>query len=596
MLAIAAIWAGLAIAPKPARAWTETQVQSARVHVDLDRDARAVVALELDVKVRGGWLEGLEVAGLDPDLELSEEKPPWVVSTEGTKFRPDVRARNGRVQLRFDDRPSPRRGRYHVGLVYTTKLAHRATRPLESGDVRVTWTLPGWRTGLDAVRVSVTAPAGAEFSDEQGSAVERTRRAAGGRVLLESRRAHLPRTVAWPIAIDVPAAAMAAELGTDQLPAPTVKPRDAGPAKHEAIAPRERAEGNRGWVVLTCLLAALALARRTLFVAACRRCRVPSEPALRLPEVGRVLAILSAAAAAWTFGAQSASHPWWTDGTLAVGGIDPMAWLGAHRASEWLAHALLVVIPLLAWERTPRSASPPRLGQWRHASDAMVEQAARAWRRRWLSPLMFFDLRSPAGWLTMGAVLVLVRAGAGGTTLTTVWALVLSAPLMLAGTPRQLPRTVLERLGALVAAAPTVTERWRSGSPPELVPVVHVAGDGRWQDARLRVEGVRWLPGLVRCDAALADRASAMELTPELAMIVVTRPGSPAERAMQLAAPDVAVREAPGGRSQARVLSPSRISPITVIRSCAAGTPRPVEARSGRADALREWLPLKRSA
>ena len=55
----------------PARAWTTAQIESAHARVEVDAEAVAEVTVLLQLQVRGGWLEGLELAGFDPDLQLN---------------------------------------------------------------------------------------------------------------------------------------------------------------------------------------------------------------------------------------------------------------------------------------------------------------------------------------------------------------------------------------------------------------------------------------------------------------------------------------------------------------------------------------------
>ncbi|HJK89766.1 MAG TPA: hypothetical protein RMH26_03430, partial [Polyangiaceae bacterium LLY-WYZ-15_(1-7)] len=198
-------------APGRAHAWTDAQVRTVKAEVRVDAAARAEVQLAVEVRVRGGWLEGLEVAGLDPELALDEESLRFV-SVQGERFRPRVRVREGgRVQLRFERREAPRRGTYEVRFRYRSDLAPMA-RPTEDGErVRVEWTLPGWEAGLDGVELTLDVPGDAAFppEDDALATIHRSRETGEGRSRLSWRRAHLPRTLPWTVAAEVPAEAMA---------------------------------------------------------------------------------------------------------------------------------------------------------------------------------------------------------------------------------------------------------------------------------------------------------------------------------------------------------------------------------------------------
>src|SRR5688500_8249262 len=96
--------------PLPARAWTEANVTRASAVVRIAADATAHVQLSCTVQIHGGWLEGLEIADLDPDLVLDPEHPPWVRDAAGAELSPRIAvAPGGRVQIVFRRRDAPRR-------------------------------------------------------------------------------------------------------------------------------------------------------------------------------------------------------------------------------------------------------------------------------------------------------------------------------------------------------------------------------------------------------------------------------------------------------------------------------------------------------
>ncbi|MEM9192639.1 MAG: hypothetical protein AAGF12_25920 [Myxococcota bacterium] len=216
--------------PAPvAEAWTEANVQSAVASVEVAPDGAARVGMLLTVHIHGGWLEGLEVAGLDEDLVLDETKRPWATGEDGEKFSPEVRiSRDGVLQFSFRGRGrSPRRGTIVIGFVYHTELAHRTTRPGEDETIVVGWTLPGWRSGLDAVEVDLSLPGEAtslleNFEDDASirSRVVPTR----SRTIVRFHRAHLPRTVPWRVEAATDEAAMIEELRAVPVAEPKPQP------------------------------------------------------------------------------------------------------------------------------------------------------------------------------------------------------------------------------------------------------------------------------------------------------------------------------------------------------------------------------------
>lgn len=354
VLGAACVW--LAVAGS-ARAWTETDVQTARAEVDIGSDGRAQVVLELEVRVRRGWLEGLEVAGLDPDLQLDPERPAWWLQVDEAEdgappasFEPELKVRNdGRVYFDFPRRKAPRRGTYRAGFAYETRLQ---PEPLAGDRIRLGWTLPPWRSGLDDVTVVVRAPAGARPAIEppdEPSAVRATRSEEGGRTTIQFRRAHLPRTVAWTVGVTVPSEAVDLAL----RPEPSAAP----PLPTSSAPPPPGTGGPLPWL-FAAALALLVAAKLWLYGRACRETRVRPRPLIPLPTWLRVALSATAAlvaAATWT-----------------------------HLPAAALA--LVGTVPLLTFERLPRAPAPPRLGVLRRVRRQDLRLAhRRTWRHRWLA-------------------------------------------------------------------------------------------------------------------------------------------------------------------------------------------------------------------
>jgi hypothetical protein len=514
---LSVVLALFALAPVRAHAWTDAAVRSVQAQVVLDREARARVTLTATVRVHGGWLEGVELAGLDPDLELDETATPWAVDGDGRRYRPRVRkVRDGRVQISFPG-TSPRRGQVTVGLTYHTALAHRATEPLEGEDrVRVRWTLPGFRSGLDGVQIEVVAPPGSRMGPrdprDTGASLQRTTEAREDGTALRWRRAHLPRTTPWTVRVDVPAEALAEPLRGPPVLAPPPPP----PA---AEAPPR--DPTPFWLGLAGLLALVALAKLAAVARLARLARSRARPLLPLPGLVRALLALAACAG------------------------------GALLALEQRPVLGLAALAGAALAAAYRPGAPPpgsRLGAWR-AADARWIAASRgaAWRR-WLSPAGLLDATTPlgalhlAGWLAAPWVLSAFDAVAFEVRLL---APLLPLPILGSGTRLSFPRGPAESLRALLAVA----RRLRSlPSGVALRPVMHVDVRGTVQDARVRTVLDHRPAGLLRLDLALGQtpHAGGWDATPML--VVVTRANSPADAALAAALGDLPGRESRGGR------------------------------------------------
>lgn len=517
-------WLVLALAvglsrPEQAHAWADAHVETASATVDVDTEGAAHVALELAVRVRGGWMEGLEVAGLDPDLVLDEEAPPTWFSEEGERFDPRVKVRDGgRITFSFRRRTSPRRGRYRVTLAYRTSLVGRAIEPAGDGKIRVSWTLPGWRTGLDGVRISLRTPGDAaqpEAITETQALIDHDRRRDGDHTVLSWRRAHLPRTVPWTVTADVPETAMHPDL---RAPASPKVPTPRAPATPpQPPSPREAPWMLAAWIAL------LAVLRIGAFRDACRQRGVAARPLLPLPAGARtVLALICAGAGGWFFDAA------------------PIA-----AFSAWVGAVLTAI------ERTPEGVPAPRLGGFRPATRADIDRARRAIRRARWSLLGCLDGGRPTGLLVLLAAVWLVGEVHRVDTplppevpLSVAHGLLLLVPLLLTGSPRQLPTAPEARLARLVTLAGELPIPWEVA----LALSVHQTVAGAIQDARLRLVTAIRPVGLVRMDLVLADRVGSGGRVAVPRLLLVTREASPAERRLHAIAPDLEPVRGPAGR------------------------------------------------
>ncbi len=499
-------------------------MESVAAEVALEPSGEAVVELRLQIRVRGGWLEALEVAGLDEDYVLDEESVVFA-SEEGSRFSPQVRAReDGRVSFGFRRRSAPRRGRYRASLRYRTNLAGRSTRPLEGGRVHVEWTLPGWRSGLDGVSVAFVAPGGSRFTAEESTraSIETDEQELpDGRRRLSWRRAHLPRTVPWTVAIEVPGEAMDEAL-SQRATAPPPPEQSEGPS--QALERAEVAEARPLLpMVVAALMALLCVVSIWTFDAEAKRRGATAVGVLPLPKVARVLLVLSAGVAAG-----ATANPTW--------------WLG-----------LLGAMALVVLERQTM-ARAPALGSWVDVNDAMRRKAQVARRLiAWRSPTDISTISGAA--VALGTTLVIafvhrqdLAEGArwfGPAQAGDLPGLVLLAIPFLTGVRRQLPLSGAERLLRLEEHGQ------RLASQGEFRLAVHQDAQGRWQDVRLRVFTITRPAGLLRVDLGLSS-------TGRLVGMVLTRTGSTAEALVASQYPREEGRVGPGGRV-GRVVEPEAL-------------------------------------
>src|SRR5262249_31052874 len=144
------------------------------------------------VHVRGGWLEQLELVGLDPGLVPIPEEPPLAVDADGALHAAAVRVTDdGRVVLSFDRDSAPHRGDTTVSFAYR---AHLVPEPVDGTDVaRVRWTLPSWEGGLEEPVLVLRVPGRATVPGEiacPSCAVATDEH--DGITTLTLRRTHLP--------------------------------------------------------------------------------------------------------------------------------------------------------------------------------------------------------------------------------------------------------------------------------------------------------------------------------------------------------------------------------------------------------------------
>lgn len=463
------------LAPAHALAWADATVRSARARVVIDENAHAHVAIDATLRIEGGWLEALELDGLDPGLVLDALDPVTMApapSADGLSsvedlapLEPTVTLRDdGVLVLSFTRRNAPRRGDYVVHLAYDAELAGRSRA--DTDGIHVSWTFPAWRHGLDSVRVDLEVPAGAEPVLAADDEIEVARRDESATTFFTLTRAHLARTREWPIEIVVPESAMASRLA---MAAP--------PPTHVTLTsarerPRPPWQGGIALAIASVLAAVRVLRSRRIE----DRERVMLRPLVPVPAPIRALACLALGAALM--------------GTALV---------GEHAA---LLAVLALSILALTVSRGAPVVVPPKLGSFRHATTSIRRAARRARLLHAIGPDAWLDATAPAGLLLLGAFGVLVSRVPNEALGPALVALAMLAVVSLDGARISRPSPPLVALGRLLGFARQA--RVSLDCPPvALMPVVHLDVRGVAQEARIRV--LTALPeGTLRADVVIA--------------------------------------------------------------------------------------------
>jgi hypothetical protein len=435
----AAVWSrasGIALvlavsAPRAAHAWTETRVESAGAQLDVSGDGRAHVSLRIGVRVLGGWLSKLELAGLDPGLALDPDRPPSLLTEDGQQLTPEVRfLRGGRVVIAFPSRArAPHRGRHELLLQYSTTLA---SEPSRDGGRTLRWSLPAFSTDLRDVDVQISAPAGTRAAGEPDGAVTVSESSQGERAVLHWQRAQLPRTLVFEAALALPASVVRETLRSQQQErVPLFAQRSTWAvllllllvgAKRAAVRASERAEHARGW------------------------------PLLGLRGRPRALASIALAGAA-------------------IGLYPAQPWLGSAALCALCAHGLD-----RGFARLPQR--PVRWTRPRYALELARLRRLRA--ARLLGTAAWLDATTPLGFSLLAAcyALALQRALLGAGVDVWVEALLAATPLWLSATRFALPKSTLEDLLAqrrVAAKRQLAADASKSASPERAQPLAEPA-------------------------------------------------------------------------------------------------------------------------
>jgi hypothetical protein len=259
---------------QPAQAWTRARVETAVAHVDLQAGGEMRVALELGIRVAGGWLTNFELTGLESELALDPEQPAYVQCADGSTLVPTTKSRgDGRLLFSFaDKKTAPHRGLHRLHVAYRTTLS-----PVEAkraNAIPFSWSLPAWQDDLLQADIWISAAQGARFAAdaEPDMAVEHELSQEGARTVLHFHRARLPRSLVFSADFELPAGS----AGT-------------------ALARRQASHGPSPAFYAAALVLALAWLKRCAAINLAARRRVRPLPLLALAASPRAIAMLACA-------------------------------------------------------------------------------------------------------------------------------------------------------------------------------------------------------------------------------------------------------------------------------------------------------------
>jgi len=359
--------AALLLAAIPAQAvpgWVETRVTAHAATVDVERNGTATVTQELGVRLRGGPLAELPVAGVDSDAEPLPDAT--VICTDDQKFGTVplsvAREPDGSLKLTVERERGLRTGSYVFRFSYRTQLAKRDLIRRVGSHVELRWVGPRFDDGLDSARVTFRIPeanvapmlpspgsSGAAVNelDELGGVFVGNLRRAPGKDELEILRPHVARgePALWRVWV--------ADSAFDAFTAVAAPQSPTLLASHElGESPRERLGWLIGAVIAGLAFGSLVFAKWRGFQAAAAlrnaeaRALLPLAPGLRAALSGVLLGLAVIAGGRW----------------------DEPTWVGL---------LLLGVMACATLFATPGRAAPRGPGQWLPLSeaDAFARQA-----------------------------------------------------------------------------------------------------------------------------------------------------------------------------------------------------------------------------
>jgi hypothetical protein len=509
----------LLFAAFPARAaWVETRVTAHSAVVDVERNGTATVAHELGIRLRGGPLSELSVAGVDGDAEPLPDAT--LICTDDPKFgvvpllverQPD-----GSLKLTVTRERGLRTGSYVFRFSYRTDLLKRELIRRMGNHVELRWVGPRFEDGLDSARVTFRIPeAGVAPTlpspgsgvgtvselDELGGVFVGNLRRAPGKDELEVVRPHVARgePALWRVWV--------ADAALDAFKAGAAPKQRTTIISHElGESPRERLSWLLGAVFAGLSFGLLCFAKWRGFQAAAQLRQAEARALVPLAAGPR------AALAGVLVGLAVIAGGRWDEPTL-VGAL------------------LLLAMACAALYATPGRAEPRGPGQWLPLS----ETDAFASRPDSL-PGRFLDAgRLPGALLLLGlcgafvAAHVVVRAHSPYRAVELLMGGALLLPVFLTGRARELPVAVggdpANLLRRLLAR---LQQRGRRAVPLARLPHGSSAAD----EVRLLVQLRGMLPGFLALELGTEHAVGPFGLVVEPYALLRVREGSPCAEAL----------------------------------------------------------------
>ncbi len=527
-----------------ARAWAEARVQAVTARVQLLPEGPARVAIDMKLKVLGGWLSRFDIEGLDSDMALDADAPPLLLSADGVEYLPTATVRGaGSLSLSFASRRrAPRRGVYSVALAYFTDFRTRPHEALPGDRARFRWTLPGWQVGLGDVSIEITGPRGtrpAAVPDDQAYTLQTSHFDQSQHSVVQWRRVHLARTVAWTVAFDVPKRYVAPKSGAQATHGAQATEGVIGGIARATTPPNA---GGQGALWLSAILALLALLKRRAVQSACRRLRIEPVPLVRVgPDAVRALLLIGSAAAAGLV-------------------------FHSHRS---LALLLLCAVVALGIDRAHRRGHGHgrQSGPWDAVAEGDLKAGLLFRLTTWFNAGAWFDITTP-----LGCALLISACTVAGLLLwlgirpqAELWALgtMLATPLLVTGTRKHLPpppEMLAPRLRRLVAEFESkATATVKAQLYLDLIGCRTHARAWRELRLRLRPNGVAQglacglARGLEHLDLLFDKGQNRHPGRPKLTVLAVASADSEADRVLRATMPDVEVWHSDCGQRVVRM-------------------------------------------
>src|SRR5689334_368382 len=141
-------------------AWVETRPTAYSATVDVERNGAATVSQELGIRLRGGPLSELSLAGVDSDAEPLPDAT--VICTDDQKFGTVplsvTREPDGSLKLTVERERGLRTGSYVFRFSYRSDLGKRELIRRVGSHVELRWVGPRFEDGLDSARVTFRIP------------------------------------------------------------------------------------------------------------------------------------------------------------------------------------------------------------------------------------------------------------------------------------------------------------------------------------------------------------------------------------------------------------------------------------------------------